>query len=57
MHLVFPSCFRVDYYQVALFSFFIPYSHLYENPDRNESNVLAVSEKKNVKSIILLQDL
>lgn len=30
----------VDSYWVALFS--ISYSHLYENPDRNESNILAV---------------
>ena len=45
MCLVFPSCFSVDYYQVAFF-FLISYSHLYENPDRNESNVLAVLEKK-----------
>lgn len=36
--------------------FLIPYSHLYENPNRNESNVLAVLKKK-VRSIILLQDL
>lgn len=40
MHLIFPSCFSVDYYQVTFFS------HLYENRDRNESNVLAVLEKK-----------
>jgi hypothetical protein len=44
----------VDSYRVAFFS--IPYSHLYENPDRNESNILAVLGE-NVKSIILLQDL
>lgn len=56
MHFIFPSCFSVDYYQVV-FLFFISYSHLYENSDRNESNILAVLEKENVKSIIPLQDL
>ena len=40
----FPRCFSVDY-QVALIPFCVPNSHLYENPDRNESNVLAVLEK------------
>ena len=35
---------------------FLKNFHLYENPDRNESNVLAVLEKS-VRSIILLQDL
>lgn len=45
MHvLVFPRCFSV-HYQVALIPFCMRNSHLYENPERNESTVLAVLEK------------
>lgn len=39
-----PRCFSVGY-QVALIPFCVPNSHLYENPDGNESNVLAALEK------------
>lgn len=39
-----PRCFSFGY-QVALIPFCVPNSHLYENPERTERNVLAVLEK------------